>query len=187
MWNTAKHVKNRSSGAKRTATAIRELAGSASLDLADRGLLLKAAQVVDSMAARLSSEAKTLKAKEDAYDKALKIATAEAKRLFDLWPAQSTVDKLAIIEACGNTASLNRSIGQEKDTAGSRWAMGYHTEQACREIPDTIAYQSVNKKLPVAELEAAAFAKYQTARSCPEVARRAASIDALLATVAEAA
>lgn len=79
----SKHLANKASTAKRTASSLRSLAEFNGLDAAGRGALLTAARIVDSMAAKTSKEAKAKKAAEDKFERAYKAALSEAIKLLN--------------------------------------------------------------------------------------------------------
>ena len=64
MFLTAKYLKGKSSSSKRAATIIRDLARDSTLNIADRGVMLTCASIIDGIAARTSVEAKNKKAAE---------------------------------------------------------------------------------------------------------------------------
>jgi hypothetical protein len=177
MFRNAKHMKDRCANTRRTATSLKDLSRDASLGIADQGLLLKAAQVLDSMSERMHSEAKSLKTKELAYAKAIAGATKDATGLLALWPRSATVDKIAIIDVNNHRSHLCTSVRDDKTAKELGWSLNYWLDQALREIPSDIAYQSVNKKLSVADLMTTARTKFDTLRADAENILLAARID----------
>lgn len=151
-------------------------------ELADRGLLLKAAEILAGFGNDKTRQAKTAKSAEDAHERAMTKATTEAKALMKDWPTISTLDRVALVCTMADGA---RRVRHELERLGSgertrllpQWGLTYLVDEARQEIPRDIAYAAVTKKQPVAGLLFAVRTRFDLARSEPGIARLAAQFD----------
>jgi hypothetical protein len=169
MFITAKTLKDKAALAKRTSTSIEELSKRCDEFTAeDRKILQKAADLLAIVGQKTKMEAARRKREEDAFTKALNVAEAEAKKLIATWPAETIVDKTALIFA---NRGMNNFINymKEKDEKEIVWYLDTMLNNAIQEIARDAGYQAASKKLPVAEVMMAAREKLETYRTSRNV------------------
>lgn len=132
-------LKNKGSVAKRTATAMRSIADDPAFDIADRGVLLAAAKIVDSYGYRKSKEATAAKAQEAKYERDNKAARAKIEPAVKALDCKSISDKVAVVCLINHFYShLVRALNQPTQRE-IQWELDYFAQQA---ISDTIANAS---------------------------------------------
>lgn len=140
MSNKSTVLKNRGAVAKRTATALRSIADDNVFDIADRGVLLAAAKIVDSYGCRKAKEAATAKAEEAKYERDNKAARAKIEPAVRSLPNQSIAEKVAL--ACmrlGYSGYLVRSLSQPTPRE-IQWELDYYSQQAASDTIANAAY-----------------------------------------------
>jgi len=95
MPNRSTIIKNHSSTAKRTASALRSLVESLDMNIADKGVLLTAAQIVDTISIRKAREAKEAKFKEEKYERDEKAARSKIHPAISAIPCGTIGEKVA--------------------------------------------------------------------------------------------
>ncbi|QRM19541.1 hypothetical protein GBK02_09070 [Dechloromonas sp. TW-R-39-2] len=171
MFSTAKFLKGRSASSKRAATIIRDLANDSTLTIADRGVMLTCAQIIDGIAAKTSVEAKKKKAAEEQYERDITKARRESNALVAKLPNESILDKVA-----GNALHINRldrlttAIRTESDDKKSlAWELNYWNDQSRSDLSGHIAYEIVRRKVSAESFEADLMAKFESKKSDPVV------------------
>lgn len=136
MLSRSTVLKNRGSVAKRTATAIRSISDDQVFDIADRGVLLAAAKIVDSYGHRKANEATAAKSEEAKYERANKAARAKIEPAVRSLDCKSISDKVAIACLINHFYSnLTRALNQPTQRE-IQWELDYFAQQS---ISDTIA------------------------------------------------
>lgn len=189
MFSTAKYLKVRSASSKRAATIIRDLANDSTLTIADRGVMLTCASIIDGIAARTSVEAKKKKAAEEQYERDITKARRESNVLVAKIPNQSILDKVA-----GNALHINR-IDQLAvairtkcaDRKALEWELNYWNDQSRSDLSGHIASESVRRKISSESFETDLMAKFESKKSDPTVISIAQRFSALLESNQEAA
>lgn len=129
-------LKNRGSVAKRTATAMRSIADDPVFDIADRGVLLAAAKIVDSYGYRKAKEATAAKAEEAKYERDNKAARAKIEPAVRTLDCKSISDKVAV--ACLRNhfySYLVKTLNQPTQRE-IQWELDYYAQTS---ISDTIS------------------------------------------------
>lgn len=180
IYSKSQVMKNRATAAKRTATALRDLAESSEFEIADRGLLLKAAEVLAVFGAVKSRSAKAEKQREDEFNAAVAKATTRARQLLGEWDVKTTLGYLALIHVSGSGWVIGKMASEM--AAGDyprdiRWPLEYHFDQAMRDIPATIGYSAVKDKTGVEVAMADLHTKYHAAGNDPAIVAAATRIN----------
>lgn len=161
-------LKNQAASAKRTSTALEQLARRLTLSDADSKVLVRAAAILATQGSKVTREAAATKLKEAAQERAIAAATVEVKRIIAAWPAETLLDKIAII--CANRFGLNnlRDYLVTKRPDELAWYIDSMLQTALWDIVSDAAYRSVVDGKPVVDIMAHAreqLEKYRTSRS----------------------
>lgn len=129
-------LKNTGSAAKRTASVMRSIADDPVFDIADRGVLLAAAKIVDSYGYRKAKEATAAKAEEAKYERDNKAARAKIEPAVRALACESISDKVTITCLRNHFYSyLSRALNQPTQRE-IQWELDYYAQTS---ISDTIA------------------------------------------------
>lgn len=180
----SKHLQNTASAAKRAATTLRKIANTTQ-SIEDKGVLLAAARIAESVGNKTSADAKTKRREEEAYRAFMQKAKIEAeKKIRSDWPMVTTLQKAAIW-SCQSFTSTPLDERMRDSLYGRNT---YHSllarelDEAISDIAGSVAYNSYQRKIPVAE------AICEPARKCSSkyhdrtVIEMAKRVDELLAT-----
>jgi hypothetical protein len=140
MTSRSSTLKNRSSVAKRTATALRSIADDPAFDIADRGVLLAAAKIADSFGYRKAKESLAAKAEEIKFERDSKAARAKIEPIVMALPHKTIAEK--VVTAClvsHFNGYLIRTLSQPT-LREIQWELDYYTESALRDTIASAAY-----------------------------------------------
>jgi len=140
MQTQSTHLKNAASTAKRVSSTLTSLANQGDLSIADRGVLLTAANIVASIAIKNGIDARTAKANEDKYNRDYKAALARISPAIKALPCQTIPEKVAI--AClRNHFSGYLTKGLLQPTLREiQWELDYYTETSISDSAASAAY-----------------------------------------------
>ncbi len=144
----ANDLKKLATQVRRTDTVLRQLAHQLDLNIQDRSVMLKAADLLSSNAKLVIRKAKVAKSAEDAREKAYALAVEEAMQLVKAWSAESTLDKVAL--CLGNLMESNLRRDLESEPSDALRSLNYWVEIALSELPRSAAWKAVQAKQPVA-------------------------------------
>lgn len=158
MFATGKFLKDRAANARRAATTLRQLAESAENSIADRGVMLAAAAIVEGIAAKTAKLGKERKANEEKYERSLKAAIADATKLIDSLPKSTILDKVAIVACVRHRLPyLTEELDEDNDAGRLLRSLDYWAADTRRDLAHDMASSALRGKVAVAE----EFAKTQ--------------------------
>ena len=158
MFATGKYLKDKAANARRAATTLRQLADSAENTIADRGVMLAAAAIVEGIAAKTAKLGKERKASEEKYERSLKAAIAEATKLMESLPGNTILEKVAIVACVRHRLPfLTEDLDKDNDAERLLRSLNYWASDTRRELAHDIASSALRGKTAVAE----EFAKTQ--------------------------
>lgn len=137
MTSRSSTLKNRSSVAKRTATALRSIADDPAFDIADRGVLLAAAKIADSFGYRKAKESLAAKDEEIKFERDSKAARARIEPIVMALPHKTIAEK--VVTACLVSyfnGYLIRTLAQTFPQREIQWELDYYSITA---LSDTVA------------------------------------------------
>ena len=158
MFATGKYLKDKAASARRAATTLRQLANESETSIADRGVMLTAAAIVEGIANKTAKLGKERKAAEERYERSIKAAIAEATRLLDGLPATTILDKVATV-ACipDRLPYLTEDLDKDNDASRLLRSLDYWAADTRRDLAHDMASSALRAKVAVAE----EFAKTQ--------------------------
>ena len=186
---TSKHLKNRATSAKRTATALRQLGSEThSLAVADIGVLLTAAAIVERIAAKAEADATTKKAAEQKYQRDHKAALEKIKPAVEALATETTLQKVAMARCKLHfTENLTRSLGKSITAKELKWDLEYWSYQAKSDICADGAYYVATGKTTVDKFIEDVRGKYNDVIGNPMTASIAQRFDTAIASLEQAA
>lgn len=149
---SAKHTQAAASTAKRTATALRTIAGSAGVSYEDRGIMLAAARAVDAFAGDKARLAKRQKREEQDRDRFYAKNEFDARAIIAAeWPQATLLDKCAILaaESMLHADPTNARLSCESIKVAADLA--YWLDAAIRSAASSAVYNAWHKKTPLRE------------------------------------
>lgn len=168
MITQSKHYENQSSAAKRTSTQLKALADQC-LDAESKGILLAASRVTSQIARERKTMAGTHKAKEVAYEKAMRTMMPEAEaKIRAEWPINTTLEKVALIVLNGLGHRLD-SILVPPSYSRSTTAQEFEqtVEESIKEIASSIAYRAHKDSKTVSEAICEYAIRFENATKSP--------------------
>lgn len=164
MFGTGKYLKDRAANARRSATTLRQLAESMELSIADRGVLLTAAAIVEGVATQTARLGKERKASEEKFERDIRAARAKIKPAIDALPGATVLDKVAVTCCIQHfNDHLLRALRDDKSPSDSTWSLNYWYDQAKNDIAASLAYAVVTKKVTVESVIADLVSKHREA------------------------
>lgn len=186
MTTPSKRLANHAAAAKRTASSLRSLAESADLDIADRGVLLTAARIVDTLAGKTSKEAKTKKAAEEKFERARQAAMPEATKLVAALPQTTTRERVALVYMNSYRCTyLQECLNAKNSPEQLQRVLKMDVDDAIREEVGSIAYKAAKGGKPMSCYQPELVGRFNRAYESPDVARIAQRFDAATATAAD--
>lgn len=173
---SARHIQNTASQAKRTATALRNFAKQSDIERDDQALLRKSAQILEALASAKSRAAKIAKKAEIDRETFIIKATREATAALASWPRDTLIDQVALIRTHSHCAFT--SLTRNDAGLSARRRIEYRLDDALRDIPQHLAYESHNRSLPIAALMRAARASFEQWRSAELIRQTALQLQA---------
>ena len=180
----SKHLQNTASATKRAATTLRKIANTIQ-SIEDKGVLLAAARIAESVGNKTADDAKAKRREEEAYRAFMKKAKVEAeKKIRADWPMETTLQKVAIW-SCNTYYSKPIDEYMRDSLYGRNTYQSLLTrelDEAISEIADSIAYHSYHRKISVTEAICERARKIDSKyldRTVIEMAKR---VDVLLAS-----
>lgn len=174
----SKTIKDQAASAKRAATAIRNIIKQLEWDKSqnqpvvinavEQKTLINAAGILARFGATKTQVAKKAKTNELAHEQAIAIATSEAKRILETWPAvESIIDKVSFIIADSNGYSLQRYLheglpmwnGKEATPDDWRELLDQLMKDSQKNLPSYMAYYAVKHNKPISDVMSDARAK----------------------------
>lgn len=167
----ATELKNQAAQAKRTGTALLSLSKRLVLGDADKNVLQRAAAILASAGSKVKSEAVSAKKKEVAKERAIAAATVEVKKIIATWPAETKIDKVAIIFAnpFGYGDDNLRKYLEEKEGLDLEWYLNAMFDMAIKDIVDSAAYLVVKDGKPAVAIMEDARQRLEIIRAKPRV------------------
>ncbi len=162
----ANDLKKLATQVRRTDTVLRQLAHQLDLNFQDRSVMLKTADLLTSNAKLVSRKAKNAKSEEEEREMAFASAVEEAKRLGKVWPASTTLDKVAL--CLGNLMESNLRQDLESEPRDPLRSLDYWVELALCDLPRSAAWKAVQTKQPVASVMEEATQRLQQVRLQPK-------------------
>jgi hypothetical protein len=169
----ANDLKKLATQVRRTDTVLRQLARQLDLNDQDRVALLQAADVLTGNAKQVARKAKSAKIEEQTRERALALAVEEARRLGQVWPVETTLDKVAL--CLGNLMESNLRQDIESQPRDPLRSLDYWVELAMSELPSSAAWKAVQTNQPVASVMEHATERLHQVRVQPkaiDLARR---------------
>lgn len=168
---TAKSIQVQATSAKRASTAINNIVKQIQLQQryddksqlingAEQEILMKAATILTRVGKHVADTARKLKSDEDQFERDLAKATNEAKQIIATWPAQTILEKVAIILGSDCAGAFRKEVDASY--------LDYWYQEALRDIPSRAAWLACSKKCSVATLMAGAAEKLQGIRDSSE-------------------
>lgn len=152
MFATGKYLKDKAANARRAATTLRQLAESSESSLADRGVMLAAAAIVESIAAKTARLGKERKASEEKYERDLKAACIESKKLVETLPRTTVLEKVAIAAFEKHRLTyLQTELDSDQNAAQLLRALDYLANDRISDAYRDIASEFVRRKTPIAD------------------------------------
>ena len=180
----SKHMQNGASAAKRAATTLRNIAECIQ-SVEEKGVLLAAARIAETYGSKRTTDAKAKKRQEQAYEKFITKAKAEAEaKIRADFPMATTLQKVAIW-------SIKNAYREPLDAylrrAHSKWntlhgILKSEIDDAISEIASDIAYDCYRKKIYVSAAICEPARKVEAKYSDRTVIETAQRVDALLAS-----
>lgn len=147
MFATGKYLKDKAANARRAATTLRSLADDTSLPIADRGVMVAAAAIVEALATKSAKLGKERKAAEEKYARELKVANQKAIKLVAQIPVTTLIEKVAFVSIHYNRLKvLIEELNQRHTPRDLIRSLDYWVETATSEIAHEIASDFVTKK-----------------------------------------
>lgn len=97
MFATGKHLKDRAANARRAATTLRQLAKEIDTSVADAGVMLAAATIVEKIANQTAKLGNERKAKEEQYERDFNAALTKTTKIVSGLPNNTTLEKIAVV------------------------------------------------------------------------------------------
>lgn len=186
MFATGKYLKDKAANARRAATTLRQLAESSESSLADRGVMLAAAAIVESIAGRTARLGKERKASEEKYERELKAACVESKKLVEALPRTTVLEKVAIAAFEKHRLTyLQTELDSDQNAAQLLRALDYWANDRISDAYRDIASEFVRRKTPMVESFAKFKATVEQRMADPLVIRLADRFTAFLPAQAE--
>lgn len=184
MFTTeSKRIANRAATAKRTASSLRSLAESTDLDIADRGVLLTAARIVDTLAGKTSKEAKTKKAAEEKFERDRQAAMPDATKLVNALPQTTTLDRIALVYMNSYRCTyLEQCLNAKDSPEHLQRVLNMDVDDAIREESGHLAYKAAKEGKPMSCYQPELVGRFNRAYESPDVVRIAQRFDAATAT-----
>lgn len=152
MFATGKHLKDKASSYRRAATTLRQIAENSENSLADRGVMLAAASIVDGIANKTEKLGKERKASEERYERSLKAAISEATKLIDGLPAATILDKVATVACVRHRLPyLTEDLDKDNDSGRLLRSLDYWAADTRRDMAHDIASSALRAKVAVTE------------------------------------
>jgi len=152
MFATGKYLKDKAANSRRAATTLRLLANDGDLSIADRGVMLAAAAVVETLASKSAKLGKERQASEADYERRITAARQQAKKLVSQLPDITLLDKVALISLVKNRLKyLIDELNTEKQPDRLIRSLEYWVENATGELSSEIASAFVTKKTDMAD------------------------------------
>jgi len=145
----ANELKNRAAQARRTSTALTMLSMRLDLQEDDKMTLERAAVILATVGSKVKRDAEVAKRKEVEMEKAIAVATVEVKRFIATWPAETLLDKTAIMCASSIGRYCLPLHLKERDEKEIVWYLNTTFNDSIREITESAAYRSVVDGKPV--------------------------------------
>lgn len=180
MLTESKAIANQAAGARRTATHLRSLA--ADTNAADRGVLLTAANIVETMANKTSKRAKIVAREEARYDAAYGAAQHAATAAANTLPRTTTLDQVALIYTGFYQASyLEKKLDTSTKAGELRNTMTNEVADAVREIATELAHKAAKNGKPIDDYRDELRARFAAYSINARVIRLAERFDAAVA------
>lgn len=184
----SKRIANSASAAKRTTSSLRSLAESSDLDIADRGVLLTAARIIDTLASKKSKEAKTKKAAEDKFERDRQAATPDATKLVNALPKTTTRERVALVYMNSYRCTyLQECLNAKNSPEQLQRVLKMDVDDAIREEVGSVAYKAAKDGKPVNCYQPELVGRFNRAYESPDVVRIAQRFDAATASPSPAA
>lgn len=179
----SKRIANRAATAKRTASSLRSIAEYSDMDIADRGVLLTAARIVDTLAGKKSKEAKAKKAAEDKFERDRQAAMPDATKMVNALPQTTTLDRIALVYMNSYRCTYLEQCLNAKDSPEHLLrVLKMDVDDAIREEAGSIAYKAAKEGNPVNCYQPELVGRFNRAHETHKVVRLAMRFDAAVAS-----